>query len=112
MEGGVEQKDFDLDFDLKAQALLSLQAMLIDYSGSYHSHEYLHYVLSQLEKVKKAPRPWRLMDTRQYRTFQALAAEHFGRDRRSGANRRQGGGPVQVDHRREDRRWEPVRDLP
>ena len=98
-----------VDFDPKIQGLLSLQAMLIDYAGNYQSHEYLYYVMSQLEKVKKASVPWHLMDPQQYQTFQSLVVEHLGGDRRSGSDRRQGTGAAladdRPDSRKEDRRW-------
>jgi len=72
----------------KTRALLSLQAMMIDYPGSYRPPEYIHYLMDQLEKVKKSPQPWRLMDPEQYKTFRSLVVEHLGRDRRLAKDRR------------------------
>lgn len=91
----------------KMQALLSLEAMLIDYSGSYGPQEHLHYLFSQLEKVKHSSQPWALMDREQHQTFQSLVVQQLGGERRSGKDRRQGRQPVDGERRVKDRRWTP-----
>ena len=101
--GGQTMKDKNIS--PKARALLSLQAMVIGYPGVYRPQEYIHYVMAQLEKVKKAPQPWRLMDPDQYKTFRALVVDYLGKERRFGKDRRRGRRKVKANRRESDRRW-------
>jgi hypothetical protein len=89
----------------KDRALLSLQAMLIDYPGIYRAQDYIHYVMNQLEKVRRAPQPWRLMDPDQYKTFHALVVDYLGNDRRTKKDRRARKRNVKANRRKTDRRW-------
>ena len=95
----------DKNLNQKMRALLSLQAIMIGYPGVYRPQEYIHYVMAQLEKVKKAPQPWRLMDPDQYKTFRALVVDHLGKERRSLPDRRRGRRKVKSNRRESDRRW-------
>ncbi len=100
------------NLDPKTRALLSLQAMVIGYPGVYSPQEYVHYVMSQLEKMKKINQPWRLMDPDQYKTFRDLVVDHLGKERRSGRDRRKGNRkPARANRRTSDRRWNN-RDAP
>jgi len=93
------------NLDPKSRALLSLQAMMIGYPGVYRPQEYIHYVMAQLEKLKKVPQPWRLMDRDQYKTFKELVVEHLGKERRSGKERRKASRKTKENRRETDRRW-------
>ena len=91
--------------DPKTRALLSLQAMVIGYPGVYRPQEYIHYVMAQLEKLKKVPQPWRMMDRDQYKTFKELVVEHLGKERRAGKDRRKTSRKIKENKREADRRW-------
>jgi len=93
------------NLDPKIRALLSLQAMMIGYPGVYRPQEYMHYVMAHLEKLKKAPQPWKLMDPEQFKTFQTLVVEHLGKERRSGRDRRKANRKVKENRRMTGRRW-------
>jgi hypothetical protein len=93
------------NLDSKTRALLSLQAMMIGYPGVYRPQEYMHYVMAQLEKLKKAPQPWKFMDPEQYKAFQSLVVEYLGKDRRTGRDRRKANRKVKENKRAVDRRW-------
>lgn len=93
------------NLDPRTRALLSLQAMMIGYPGVYRPQEYTHYVMAQLEKLKKAPQPWKFLDLDQYKTFQSLVVEHLGKERRSGKDRRKGNRKIKQNRREGDRRW-------
>jgi len=93
------------NLDPKTRALLSLQAMMIGYPGIYRPQEYIHYVMAQLEKLKKVPQPWHLMDQDQYKTFKELVVEYLGKERRSGKDRRRANRKVKENKRMIGRRW-------
>jgi hypothetical protein len=93
------------NLDSKIRALLSLQAMMIGYPGVYRPQEYMHYVMAQLEKLKRIPQPWKLMDSEQYKAFQSLVVEHLGKERRTGKDRRKTNRKMKENKRATDRRW-------
>jgi hypothetical protein len=93
------------NLDPKTRALLSLQAMVIGYPGVYRPQEYMHYIMAQLEKLKKVPQPWKSMDSEQYKTFQSLVVEHLGKERRARKDRRKVNRKVRDNKRAADRRW-------
>ncbi len=93
------------NLDSKTRALLSLQAMMIGYPGVYRPQEYIHYVMTQLEKLKKVLQPWRLMDRDQYKTFKELVLEYLGKERRSRKDRRKASHKIRENRRESDRRW-------
>jgi hypothetical protein len=84
--------------------------MVIGYPGVYRPQEYIHFVLAQLEKLKKAPQPWKILDSEQYKTFQSLVVEHLGKERRSGKDRRKASRKVKQDKREINRRWAVKQD--
>jgi len=76
--------------DAKTKALLVLESRLINYSGSYHPIEYSRYLFEQVEQVRKAPHPERILDAEEHKTFSSLVIDHLGGDRRKGDDRRHG----------------------
>lgn len=74
--------------DAKTKALLVLESRLINYTGSYHPIEYSRYLFEQVEQVRKASKPERILDPAEHETFTSLVVEHLGGDRRAGKERR------------------------
>jgi hypothetical protein len=74
--------------DAKTKALLVLESRLINYTGSYHPIEYSRYLFEQVEQVRKASKPERILDPAEHQTFTSLVVEHLGGDRRAGKERR------------------------
>ena len=74
--------------DAKTKALLVLESRLINYSGSYHPIEYSRYLFEQVEQVRKASRPERILDPEEHQTFTSLVVDHLGGERRTGKERR------------------------
>lgn len=74
--------------DAKTKALLVLESRLINYAGSYHPIEYSRYLFEQVEQIRKASRPERILDPAEHQTFTSLVVDHLGGDRRAGRERR------------------------
>lgn len=102
----MEDRNRQTGLDGKLGGLLSLESLLMDYDGSYQPLDYMVFIMSRIEELKKASEPWKLLDGTQYRTFQSLVVEQLGGDRRSGADRRRKGEPVGNNRRQGDRRWQ------
>jgi hypothetical protein len=79
--------------DAKTKALLVLESRLINYTGSYHPIEYSRYLFEQVEQVRKASNPERILDAEEHRTFSSLVIDHLGGERRTGRERRRGRPP-------------------
>jgi hypothetical protein len=74
--------------DAKTKALLVLESRLINYTGSYHPIVYSRYLFEQVEHVRKAPHPERILDADEHKTFSSLVVDHLGGERRAGRERR------------------------
>jgi hypothetical protein len=74
--------------DAKTKALLVLESRLINYTGSYHPIEYSRYLFEQVEQVRKATHPERILDADEHKTFSSLVVDHLGGERRVNAERR------------------------
>ena len=76
--------------DAKTKALLVLESRLINYAGSYHPIEYSRYLFEQVEQVRKAAHPERILDPSEHETFTSLVVDHLGGERRVSKERRGG----------------------
>ena len=85
--------------DAKTKALLVLESRLINYTGSYHPIEYSRYLFEQVEHVRKAAHPERILDSDEHKTFSSLVVDHLGGERRAGGERRRGRPPKGVSTR-------------
>lgn len=74
--------------DAKTKALLVLESRLINYTGSYHPIEYSRYLFEQVERIRKAAHPERVLDSAEHQTFSSLVVDHLGGERRAGKERR------------------------
>lgn len=74
--------------DAKTKALLVLESRLINYTGSYHPIEYSRYLFEQVERIRKAAYPERVLDAAEHKTFSSLVVDHLGGERRTGKERR------------------------
>lgn len=89
----------------KVKAFLALEALMMGYPGVYSPAIYVPYFFKQIERVREADEPWRLLDPVQLKTFVNLVLDYIGGERRISGDRRQETQTVEVEQRSSDRRW-------